>query len=148
MSYSLSSGRTHLRLLPLIAHLLGLGLPGQYVIYDRDAKFCPAFRQLMDEAGVKRVPLPARSPNLNAYAERWVRSVKDECLSKLILFGEGALRHALREYVEHYHQERPHQGKGNALLTPAASGDHGHAGSIRCRERLGGLLKYYEREAA
>jgi putative transposase len=95
MSYSLSSGRTHLRLLPLIAHLLGLGLPGQYVIYDRDAKFCPAFRQLMDEAGVKRVPLPARSPNLNAYAERWVRSVNEEALSQLILFGERSLRYAL-----------------------------------------------------
>jgi putative transposase len=97
---------------------------------------------------VKRVPLPPRSPNLNAYAERWVRSVKDECLSKLILFGEGALRHTLQEYVEHYHQERPHQGKGNVVLMLAA--DHGQQcyGSIRCRERLGGLLHFYDRQAA
>jgi putative transposase len=72
---------------------------------------------------VTRVPLPARSPNLNAYAERWVRSVKDECLLNLIVFGEGALRHALQEYVEHYQRERPHQSKGNVVLVPTP--DHG-----------------------
>jgi putative transposase len=76
--------------------------PGQYLIHDRDTKFCPAFQQLIDDAGVERVVLPPRSPNLNAYAERWVRSVKEECLSRLILFGEASLRHALQEYVEHY----------------------------------------------
>ena len=65
---------------------------------------------------MKRVVLPARSPNLNAHAERWVRSVKEECLSRLILFGEAVLCRALHEYVEHYHQERNHQGKGNVLL--------------------------------
>src|SRR6266705_1665454 len=64
--------------------------PGQYLIHDRDGKYCPAFQQLIDAAGVKRVPLPPRSPNLNAYAERWVRSVKEECLSRLILFGEAS----------------------------------------------------------
>jgi putative transposase len=95
--------------------------PGQYLIHDRDGKYCPAFQQLIDGAGVKRVPLPPRSPNLNAYAERWVRSVKEECLSRLILFGEGSLRHALQEYVEHYHHEHNHQGKGNVLLFPLAS---------------------------
>src|SRR5262249_6081092 len=73
--------------------------PGQYLIHDRDGKYCPAFQQLIDTAGVKRVPLPTRSPNLNAYAERWVRSVKEECLSRLILFGEASLQHALHEYV-------------------------------------------------
>ena len=76
--------------------------PGQYLIHDRDDKFCQAFQRLIDEAGVKRVPLPPRSPNLNAYAERWVRSVKEECLSRLILFGETALRHALTQYVAHF----------------------------------------------
>jgi putative transposase len=85
--------------------------PGQYLIHDRDTKFCAAFQQIIDDTGVERVVLPARSPNLNAYAERWVRSVKEECLSRLILFGEAALRRALNEYVEHYHQERNHQGK-------------------------------------
>src|SRR6266699_1873845 len=77
--------------------------PGQYLIHDQDGKYCPAFQQIIDAAGVKRVPLPPRSPNLNAYAERWVRSVKEECLSRLILFGEASLRHALPQYVEHFH---------------------------------------------
>jgi putative transposase len=75
---------------------------GQGLIHDRDGKFCPAFQQTLEAMGVKRIPLPARSPNLNAYAERWVRSVKDEALSQLILFGERSLRHALNEYVAHY----------------------------------------------
>ena len=69
----------------------GLLPPGQYLIHDRDTKFCAAFQQIIDDAGVERVVLPPRSPNLNAYAERWVRSVKEECLSRLILFGEASL---------------------------------------------------------
>ena len=69
--------------------------PGQYLIHDRDTKYCPAFQHLIDEAGVERVVLPPRSPNLNAYAERWVRSVKEEALSRLILFGEASLWHVL-----------------------------------------------------
>jgi transposase InsO family protein len=122
--------------------------PGQYLIHDRDGKYCPAFQHIIDAAGVTRVPLPPRSPHLNAYAERWVRSVKEECLSRLILFGEAALCHALKEYVEHYQHERNHQGRGNVLLLPAVSQDTEREGPVRCRERLGGLLKYYEREAA
>jgi putative transposase len=122
--------------------------PGQYLIHDRDGKFCPAFQRIIEAAGVTLVPLPARSPNLKAYAERWVRSVKDECLSNLILFGEGALRHALQEYVEHYQRERPHQGKNNVMLIPAADDGQPRDGPVRCRERLGGLLRYYDREAA
>jgi transposase InsO family protein len=126
----------------------GLLSPGQYLIHDRDTKFCAAFQQIIDDAGVERVVLPPRSPNLNAYAERWVRSVKDEALSRLILFGEASLRHALHEYVEHYHHERNHQGKENVLLFPTSSQETERDGPIQCRERLGGLLKYYEREAA
>jgi putative transposase len=121
---------------------------GQYLIHDRDGKFCLAFQQTIDAAGVKRVPLPARAPNLNAHAERWVSSVKDECLSRLILFGETSLRHALSQYADHYHHERTHQGKESVLLCPSSSQDGAHHGPIRCRERLGGLLKYYHREAA
>ena len=113
-----------------------------------DAKYCPAFQQLLDAAGVKRVPLPQRSPNLNAYAERWVRFVKEECLSRMILFGEASLRHALTQYVEHFHHERNHQGKGNLLLFPPVNHDSERTGSIQCHERLGGLLKYYAHEAA
>ena len=121
---------------------------GQYLIQDRDGKYCPAFQQLIEAAGVERVPLPPRSPNLNAYAERWVRSVKEECLAQMILFGEASLHHALRQYLEHFHAERNHQGKSNVLLFPAVSRGPAREGPIQCRERLGGLLKYYERKAA
>jgi transposase InsO family protein len=122
--------------------------PGQYLIHDRDGKYCPTFQQLIDATGVKRVPLPPRSPNLNAYAERWVRSVKEECLSHLILFGERALQHALTEYVAHFHWERPHQGRGNVVLIPAPRQARVCPSPLQCRERLGGLLTYYDREAA
>ena len=85
-------------------------------IHDRDAMFCESFRDTIEGVGVTPIRLPARS--LNAFAERWVRSVKDECLSKLILFGENSLRHALKEYVAHHHHERNHQGKDILLLFP------------------------------
>jgi transposase InsO family protein len=126
----------------------GFLAPGLYLIHDRDGKYCPAFQQIIDAAGVTRVPLPPRSPNLNAYAERWVRSVKEECLSRVVLFGEASRRYALAQYVEHFHHERNHQGKGNVLLFPTSSQDSKDEGAIQCRERLGGLLKYYVRKAA
>jgi transposase InsO family protein len=122
--------------------------PGQYLIHDRDGKYCPAFQHIIDAAGITRVPLPPRSPNLNAYAERWVRSIKEEALARVILFGEPSLRHALKEYTAHYHAERPHQGKGNVVLVPAPNLSRQRQGPIRCRKRLGGLLKYYDRDAA
>src|SRR5215475_147295 len=122
--------------------------PGQYLIHDKDGKYCPAFQPILDEAGITRVPLPPRSPNLNAYAERWVRSVKEEWLARLILFGEASLRHALHEYVEHYHHERNHQGKDNVLLFPVVRHATERHGAMQSHERLGGLLKYYERDAA
>jgi transposase InsO family protein len=121
----------------------------RYLIHDRDTKFTDSFRAIVKSSQVEPLKLPAQSPNLNAYAERWVKSVKEECLSKLILFGEASLRRALREFLVHFHRERNHQGKGNVLLfqsrhRPAPCLDR----SVRCRERLGGLLKYYHREAA
>ena len=88
----------------------------RYLLHDRDTKYTISFRAIIESGRVKTLPLPARSPNLNAYAERWVRSVKEECLSKIILFGERSLRRALSEYVAHYHAERNHQGKSNVLL--------------------------------
>ena len=90
----------------------------RYLLHDRDTKYTSSFRAIIASGQVEPLALPARSPNLNAYAERWVRSVKEECLSKIILFGERSLRRALSEYVEHYHAERNHQGKGNVLLFP------------------------------
>jgi hypothetical protein len=126
----------------------GVLAPGHYLIHDRDGKYCPAFQQIIDAAGVTRAPLPARSPNLNAYAERWVRSVKEECLSRLIPVGEASLRHALTQYVVHFHHERNHQGKSNVLLFPVISPGIARQASVQCRERLGGLLKYYDCDAA
>jgi transposase InsO family protein len=98
-------------------------------------------------AGVEIVRLPPRSPNLNAYAERFVRTIKESCLDRLILVGERSLRGAIHEFVEHYHHERNHQGMSNRLLFPATTTAHAN-GSIACRPRLGGLLKYYHRAAA
>jgi transposase InsO family protein len=89
----------------------------RYVLHDRDTKFCASFRATLASGGIKPIQLPPRSPNLNAYAERWVRSVKEECLAKLILFGDGSLRRALTEFIDHFHGERNHQGKGNVLLS-------------------------------
>jgi len=120
----------------------------RYLIHDRDSKFCESFRLTIEAVGITPVKLPARSPNLNSFAERWVKSVKEECLSKLILFGEKSLRHALREYVVHHHHERNHQGKENLLLFPASEELHQSEGKVRSRERLGGLLRFYHREAA
>jgi putative transposase len=122
--------------------------PCRYVLHDRDAIFCASFQSALASGGVKTIPLPAESPNLNAFAERWVRSVKQECLSKLILFGEGPLSRVLAEYSRHYHHERNHQGKGNRLLFPDVSGKrYPSSRNVTCRQRLGGLLKYYQRAA-
>ena len=121
----------------------------RYLLHDRDAKFSDCFRNIVMAGGVKPLKLPARSPNLNSFAERWVRSVREECLSKLVLLGEGSLRRAVGEYVTHFLEERNHQGKGNVLLFPRNEEIIGsRKGRVRCKERLGGLLKYYHREAA
>jgi putative transposase len=120
----------------------------RYLLHDRDNKFCREFRETLAAGGVKCMPLPARSPNLNAHAERWVRSIKEECLSQLILFGENSLRRVVSDFLEHFHQERNHQGMGNVLLFPVPATCAGApSNAIRCRERLGGLLKYYGRVA-
>jgi putative transposase len=118
----------------------------RYLLHDRDAKYTQSFRAIIASGQVEPLALPARSPNLNAYAERWVRSVKEECLSKVILFGERSLRRALSEYVEHFHAERNHQGKGNVLLFPRTN--IRRDGPVQCRERLGELLRYYHQEEA
>jgi putative transposase len=120
----------------------------KYLLHDRDDKFCPSFDEIIDSGSVTAIRLPARSPNLNSFSERWVKSVKEECLSKLILFGEASLKRALQAYVVHYHQERNHQGKDNKLLFPSSTQPNEGQGAVRCRQRLGGLLKYYLREAA
>jgi putative transposase len=102
----------------------------RYLLHDRDTKYTQSFRAIIASGQVEPLALPARSPNLNAYAERWVRSVKEECLSKVILFGERSLRRALSDYVEHFHAERNHQG--NVLLFPRVT-DRQREGPVRCR---------------
>jgi hypothetical protein len=119
----------------------------RYLLHDRDTKFTRSFRAIIASGRVEPLALPACSPNLNAHAERRGRSVKEECLSKVILFGERSLRRALSDYVDHFHAERNHQGRGNVLLFPRATAQQ-REGPVRCRERLGGLLRYYHRKAA
>ena len=119
----------------------------RYLIMDRDAKFCEAFREILKDEDVKPLRLPPRSPNLNANLERYFRSLKDESLSRMIFFGEKSLRRAVNSYVTHFHAERNHQGLDNKIIEP---GDEvGRvAGKIESRKRLGGMLRYYYRRAA
>ena len=119
----------------------------RYLIHDRDPLFTAEFLHILADSGVKSVKLPPRSPNLNAYAERFVRTIKESCLDRMILFGEGALRKSIQEFTAHYHFERPHQGLDNRLIMPD-SAHAGNTGEIRRRERLGGVLNYYYRDAA
>ena len=125
----------------------GFLLDKRFLIIDRDSKYCEAFRRMLETSGVKPIRLPARSPNLNAFAERFVRSIKKKCLGRLILFGERSLRHAVSQYIERRHEERPHQGIGNRPIVDSRS-TWPPARSADCRERLGGLLRSYERRAA
>ena len=125
----------------------GFLLGKRYLIHDRDAKFTQAFDHFLRHEGVEPVVLPPRSPNLNAHCERFVRSIKEETLSRLIFIGEGSLRYAIHHYLTHYHSERNHQGLNNQLIAPDL-GIGGQTGEVRRQERLCGLLNYYYREAA
>ncbi len=119
----------------------------RYLIHDRDPLYTQEFLNTLGAVGIESVKLPPRSPNLNAYAERFVRTIKETCLGQMIFFGEDALGNAIREFVTHYHLERNHQGLGNRLIirtkTPAVQN-----GVVRRRQRLGGMLNYYYTEAA
>ena len=106
-----------------------------------------SFSTFLRSAGIETVKLPARSPNLNAYAERFVRSIKSECLAKTIPLVERHLRNTVAEYIEHYHTGRNHQGLDNQLILKSRTGIP-VKGKVACRERLGGLLHYYYRRAA
>ena len=117
------------------------------LILDRDAKYSEGFRRLLVREGIEVIRLPPRSPNLNAFAERFVRSVKEECLNRMIFFGHASLRRALAQYMAHYQCERSHQGLGNRLLRPIEATRELRY-PVRRRERLGGMLSYYHRQAA
>jgi putative transposase len=130
----------------LVDALDGFLLGKRYLLLDRDPLYTQAFRQILDQAGIKTVRLPAHSPNLNAFAKRFVLSIKSECLDRIVPLGEAHLRRAICEYVAHYHHERNHQGIENRLI--AANGAESGVGEVARRERLGGLLNFYYREAA
>ena len=117
-----------------------------FLIHDRATLFTKEFLAILESGGVKLVRLPPRSPNLNAFAEMFVRSVKSECLDRMILVGEGSLRRAVGQFVGHYHGERNHQGLDNRIIQPDF--EFAGEGEVNCRERLGGLLRYYHRDAA
>ena len=119
----------------------------RFLIVDRDSKFTDQFTRVLHDAGVQVVRTAYQAPDMNAVAERWVLSVKSECLDRMILFGEDALRRALREYGAHFHGERPHQGLDNELIAPER-GLTSTTGDIVETERLGGLLRSYDRVAA
>ena len=125
----------------------GFLLDKRYLIHDRDTKFTSAFNQYLRDQGVEPVVLPPRSPNLNAHCERFVRSIKEETLGRMIFIGESSLRYALSQHMTHYHGERNHQGFANQLIAPEPEVGV-PTGEVRCRERLGGLLSYSYREAA
>jgi putative transposase len=113
----------------------------RYLIIDRDTKYSQQFRQLVQDSGANVIRLPPMSPNLNAYAERFVRSIKDECLDRMIFIGQGSLRRAVAEYMEHYHLERNHQGLANRLIVPMAM--EAKDGAVLRHVRLGGILNFY-----
>jgi putative transposase len=117
-----------------------------YLILDRDTKYTDQFRQLIRGSGTDVIRLPPRSPNLNAYAERFVRSIKHECLNRMIFIGQAPLRRAVAEYMDHYHAERNHQGLANRLIQGLPS-SVGGVGLVRRKQRLGGMLNFYCREA-
>jgi transposase InsO family protein len=125
----------------------GFFMGKRYLIHDRDPLYTKEFLSIVADAGVQSVKLPPRSPNLNAYAERFVRTIKEGCLDQMILFGEDALRSAIQEFVVHYHRERNHQGLDNHLII-ASEAIGTVSGPVRVRRRLGGLLSYYFRDAA
>jgi putative transposase len=118
----------------------------RFLIHDLDPLYTETFEGALKAAGIESIRLPPRSPNLNAYAERFVRSMRSECLDPLILVGEASLRRALKSYLEHYRLERNHQGLENRLINPPKHLPLS-SGPIGFRERLGDLLRFYTREA-
>jgi len=114
----------------------------RYLIHDRDSLFTKTFDQIIKAGGVEAIKTPRQSPNLNAYAERFVQTVKQECLDRLILTSQGQLEYVLHEFLEHYHHERPHEGLGGRIIDPLPQDEDG---PILKFERLGGLLASYRR---
>jgi transposase InsO family protein len=119
--------------------------PGRVLICDRDPKWSGTVAAFLEREGVRMLNTPASAPDCNAFAERLVRSIKEECLNRVLLLGEGHLRYAVREFVAHNHAERNHQGLGNALIQMLNRSDG--QGVVRRRPRMGGMLNFYYRAA-
>jgi len=119
----------------------------RYLIHDRASLFSQDFGMILEAAGIESVRLPARSPNLNAIAERFVRSIKESCWERMVLIGESSLHRATSQFALHYHAERNHQGLANKIIHPEFV-TFPTTGAVNCRQRLGGLLRYYYRDAA
>jgi putative transposase len=144
--------------LAFLAHARATDLPVTMVFHDRDTKFTPAVDAELKKADVEVRKTAFRAPNTNAFVERFIQTIQHECLDHFVILGERHFNHLVEEWVEHYHTERPHQSKDNELLSfarqPAEAANKGSADTqkmrslIRCRERLGGLLKHYYRQAA
>ena len=120
----------------------------RFLIMDRDTKYSATFRAALTRERIGPIQLPPRSPNLNAYAERFVRSVKQECTGRMIFFGRSSLERALTECVAHYHCERNHQGLLNQLIHSSAAVVSCPGSRVQCRQRLGGMLNFYHLQAA
>jgi transposase InsO family protein len=120
---------------------------GRTLLIDRNAKYSREWRSFIAEQGVEVIRLPPKSRNLNAYAERFVRSIRDECLNRMIFVGEGSLRRAVREFIAHYHAERNHQGLSNRLISAEQSSVPVHR-PVERRARLGGMLSFYHYASA
>ena len=119
----------------------------RFLIHDRDPLFRPAVRDTLPPADVTPIRRPARAPNPNAYTERFVRTIKESCLERMVLIGEGSRRRAVREFVAHDHHERNHQGLDHRLILPLSTAPPPR-GRVQCRQRLGGMLHYDYRSAA
>jgi hypothetical protein len=115
----------------------------KYLIHDRDPLFTEVFIQMLRAGGIESVKSMPLAPNFSPFVERFIRSIKTECLDRMIILGEAHLRYCIQEYITHYHTERAHQGLDNMLIEPPPQG----AGKIIRQERLGGLLKFYRRAA-
>lgn len=128
------------------------GLGASRVLIDNDPKFIDGFDAVFEAEGCKVKRVGPRAPNRNAYAERWVQTLRTECLDHFLILGEMPLAHIVKEFLAHYHEERPHQSRGNVPLCDADEGEPRvlkfPTGEVKCRQRLGGLLKHYYRAAA
>jgi transposase InsO family protein len=124
----------------------GFLLGKRYVLMDRDSKFSEGFRSILTSEDVNAVRLPAKSPNLNALIERFFRSLREECLDRMIFFGEASLQRAVGRYLHHFHQHRNHQGLENRIINPGSEVGR-QEGEVQCRASLGGILRYYHRAA-